>query len=69
MLMRPSSKQQKKGVKVLFNAVAALSSTTLKDYTAAAGYYKTVLSIDPKDAVSHYRLGIVDLADDPAHGH
>lgn len=52
---------QKKGVKVLFNAVAALSSTSLKDYAGAAGYYKTLLSIDPNDAVSHYRLGIVDL--------
>jgi tetratricopeptide (TPR) repeat protein len=53
--------QQKKGVMVLFNAVAALSSTSLKDYAAAANYYKTLLSIDPTDAVSHYRLGIVDL--------
>jgi tetratricopeptide (TPR) repeat protein len=59
---------QKKGVKVLFNAVAALSSTTLKDYTAAAGYYKTLLSIDPNDAVSHYRLGIVDLQMAPPMG-
>jgi tetratricopeptide (TPR) repeat protein len=53
--------QQKKGVMVLFNAVAALSSTSLKDYAAAGNYYKTLLSIDPTDAVSHYRLGIVDL--------
>ena len=40
--------QQKKGVKVLFNAVAALASTNMKDYAAAAGYYKTVLSITPE---------------------
>jgi tetratricopeptide (TPR) repeat protein len=60
--------QQKKGVKVLFNAVAALSSTTLKDYAAAAGYYKTLLSIDPNDAVSHYRLGIVYLQMTPPMG-
>ncbi len=53
--------KQKKGVQVLFNAVAALASTSMKDYTAAAGYYKTLLSIEPNDAVSHYRLGIVDL--------
>jgi tetratricopeptide (TPR) repeat protein len=59
---------QKKGVKVLFNAVAALSSTTMKDYAAAAGYYKTLLSIDPNDAVSHYRLGIVDLQMTPPMG-
>src|SRR5580700_1265688 len=60
--------QQKKGVKVLFNAVAALASTTMKDYAAAAGYYKTLLSIDPNDAVSHYRLGIVDLQMAPPMG-
>jgi len=60
--------QQKKGVKVLFNAVAALSSTTMKDYAAAAGYYKILLSIDPNDAVSHYRLGIVDLQMTPPMG-
>ena len=60
--------QQKKGVKVLFNAVAALASTSLKDYAAAAGYYKTLLSIDPNDAVSHYRLGIVYLQMTPPQG-
>jgi tetratricopeptide (TPR) repeat protein len=60
--------QQKKGVKVLFNAVAALSSTTMKDFAAAAGYYKTLLSIDPNDAVSHYRLGIVYLQMAPPMG-
>jgi tetratricopeptide (TPR) repeat protein len=60
--------QQKKGVKVLFNAVAALSSTSMKDFAAAAGYYKTLLSIDPNDAVSHYRLGIVYLQMTPPTG-
>ena len=59
---------QKKGVKVLFNAVAALSSTTMKDYPGAVGYYKTLLSIDPNDAVSHYRLGIVYLQMTPPMG-
>jgi tetratricopeptide (TPR) repeat protein len=60
--------QQKKGVKVLFNAVAALASTNMKDYAAAAGYYKTVLSITPEDPVTHYRLGIVDLQMTPPMG-
>jgi tetratricopeptide (TPR) repeat protein len=59
---------QKKGVKVLFNAVAALASTNLKDYAAAAGYYNTVLSITPDDAVTHYRLGIIDLQMTPPMG-
>jgi hypothetical protein len=60
--------QQKKGVKVLFNAVAALASTNMKDYAAAAGFYKTVLSITPEDPVTHYRLGIVDLQMTPPMG-
>src|SRR5579862_2153180 len=60
--------QQKKGVKVLFNAVSALASTNLKDYAAAAASYKTVLSITPDDPVTHYRLGIVDLQMTPPAG-
>jgi hypothetical protein len=60
--------KQKQGVKVLFNAVAALASTNMKDYAAAAGYYKTVLSITPDDPVSHYRLGIVNLQMTPPNG-
>ena len=59
---------QKKGVKVLFNAVAALASSNMKDYAGAAGYYKTVLSITPDDAVTHYRLGIVYLQMAPPDG-
>lgn len=53
--------QQVKGFKVLLNSIAAMTSTSLKDYAAAAGYYKTVLAIDPTDAISHFRLGVVDL--------
>jgi tetratricopeptide (TPR) repeat protein len=60
--------QQKKGVNVLFNAVAALASTNLKDYAAAVNYYKTLLTIDPTDAASHYRLGIVYLQMTPPQG-
>lgn len=60
--------QQKKGVKVLFNTVAALASTGLKDYQAAAGYYKAVLAITPDDPVSHYRLGIIYLQMNPPMG-
>ena len=53
--------QQKKGFKVLFNSIAAMTSVTLKDYPAAAGYYKAVLAINPNDAISHFRLGVVYL--------
>src|SRR5580692_3136517 len=60
--------QQKKGVKVLFNAVAALASNNMKDFNGAVGYYKTVLSITPEDPVTHYRLGIVYLQMTPPMG-
>jgi tetratricopeptide (TPR) repeat protein len=59
---------QKKGVQVLFNAVAALASSYVKDYPAAAASYKTVLSITPDDPVTHYRLGIIDLQVTPPAG-
>ncbi|HVA94891.1 MAG TPA: tetratricopeptide repeat protein [Candidatus Dormibacteraeota bacterium] len=53
--------KQVKGFKVLFNSIAAMTSTSLKDYAQAANYYKTVLSLDPTDAISHFRLGVVYL--------
>ena len=53
--------QQVKGFKVLLNSIAALASTALKDNAGAANYWKAVLAIDPTDAVSHFRLGVVDL--------
>jgi len=48
-------------ISALFNQIAAMTSTSLKDYAAAATYYKAALALDPSDAVSHYRLGLVDL--------
>ena len=60
--------QQKKGVNILFNACSAIASTNLKDYNAAVGYYKALLTIDPNDAASHYRLGIVYLQMNPPQG-
>src|SRR5713101_8059455 len=57
--------QQKKQVTVLFNAIAAMTSNSMKDYPAAQGYYKKVLATDPADAISHFRLGAVDLQMNP----
>lgn len=57
--------QQKKGFMVMFNSIAALTSNTLKDYPNAAKYYKVVLAADPTDAISHFRLGVVDLQMNP----
>lgn len=60
--------QQKKGVKVLFNTVAALASTSLKDYPGAVTYYKSVLALTPDDPVPHYRLGVIYLQMSPPMG-
>lgn len=53
--------QQLKSFKVLLNTIGAITSASLKDYSGAANYYKAVLTLDPTDAVSHFRLGVVDL--------
>ena len=60
--------KQKNGYKVLFNSVAAMASNSLKDYPAAAGFYKTVLSIDPTVATTHFSLGVVYLQMTPPQG-
>jgi TonB family protein len=57
--------QQKKDSKNLFNKVAAMSSTSLSDYPAAANFYRAVLSVDSNDAFSHYHLGIAYLLMNP----
>src|SRR5713226_9935262 len=60
--------QTKKGYTVLFNTIAAMTSMSLKDYPSAGNYYKAVLSTDPNDAVSHFRLGVVYLQMTPPQG-
>jgi len=60
--------QTKKGYTVLFNTIAAMTSMSLKDYPAAAKSYKEVIAIDPNDAVSHFRLGVVYLQMTPPQG-
>jgi tetratricopeptide (TPR) repeat protein len=67
-LAQDQYEQQKKGYSVLFNTIAAMSSMSLKDYPTAANYYKAVLAIDPNDAVSHFRLGVVYLQMTPPQG-
>jgi hypothetical protein len=53
--------QQKKSFKSLLNNVAAMAATSLKDFPGAIGFYKAILMLDPNDAVSHFRLGVVYL--------
>jgi hypothetical protein len=41
--------------------VIAMTSTSLKDYPAAAAAYKSALALNPNDTTSLFRLGVVDL--------
>ncbi len=52
---------QQNQVKGMMYTVVAMASNTLKDYPAAATAYKAVLALNPNDAFSHFRLGVVDL--------
>jgi tetratricopeptide (TPR) repeat protein len=56
----------KKGLGVLFNSVAGIAESGLKDYKGAADSYKAVLALDPSDAVTHFRLGVAYLQEMPA---
>jgi len=56
----------KKVLGVLFNSVAGIAESGLKDYKAAADSYKAVLALDPTDAVTHFRLGVAYLQEMPA---
>jgi tetratricopeptide (TPR) repeat protein len=55
----------KKGMGVLFNSVAGIAESGLKDYKGAADSYKAVLALDPTDAVTHFRLGVAYLQETP----
>src|SRR5579883_1334536 len=55
----------KKALGVLFNSVAGIAESGLKDYKGAADSYKAVLALDPSDAVTHFRLGVAYLQEMP----
>jgi hypothetical protein len=57
--------QTVKGYKVLFNTIAAMTSNSMRDYPAAANYYKAVIAIDPTTPATHLSLGVVDLTMTP----
>ena len=57
--------QQKKSLTVLFNSIAGIASTQLKDYKAAVDAFKAALAADPTDALTSYRLGVAYLQMDP----
>ncbi len=49
----------------MFNSVAGITASGLKDYNAAVDSFKAALAIDPNDAVTHYRLGAAYLQSTP----
>jgi tetratricopeptide (TPR) repeat protein len=55
----------KKALGVLFNSVAGIAQSGLKDYKGAADSYKAVIALDPNDAVTHFRLGVAYLQQMP----
>ena len=56
--------QVKAGIAYL-QAAAGAASIQLKDYPAAIEAFKTALAVNPKDAVSSYRLGLAYLSSTP----
>ena len=58
----------KKVLGVLFNSVAGIAASGLKDYKSAADSYKAALALDPSDAVTHFRLGVAYLQEMPQDG-
>jgi len=64
--------QQKKSIGIVFNLVAGIAASGLKDYKGAVDSYKGALALDPNDAVTHYRLGVAYLQmmpPDPPNGY
>ncbi len=57
--------QQKKSLTVLFNSIAGIAATQLKDYKAAVDAFHAALAADPTDALTSYRLGVAYLQMDP----
>jgi tetratricopeptide (TPR) repeat protein len=57
--------KQKTSTGILFNSIAGIAESGLKDYKSAEASYKAALALDPNDAVTHFRLGVVYLEDMP----
>jgi tetratricopeptide (TPR) repeat protein len=56
---------QKKQIQIYFHATAAQAAMVLKDYNAAVEHYKAVLTMNPDDAITSYRLGLAYMAMTP----
>lgn len=57
--------KQKKDTAMLFNDVAGMAATGLKDFKGAEASYKAELALDPNAAVTHFHLGVAYLEDMP----
>lgn len=57
--------KQKTNTAMLFNSVAGMAESGLKDFKGAEASYKADLALDPNDAVTHFRLGVAYLQDTP----
>lgn len=58
--------QVKKPVAAVLNGAAGFAALQLKDYKAAADFYRAIVTAVPTDTVSYYRLGVAQLLEDPA---
>ena len=56
---------QKKSIGLLFNSVAGIVQSQMKDYKGAQASYQAALALDANDALTHYRLGVAYLQDTP----
>jgi tetratricopeptide (TPR) repeat protein len=56
---------QKKNVGVLFNSVAGMAASGLKDFKGAETAYKGAIALNPSDPVTHFNLGVAYLQDMP----
>jgi hypothetical protein len=56
---------QKKQIQIYFNGTAAQAAIVQKDNAAAIQSYKAVLTLNPDDAITSYRLGLAYMAMTP----
>ena len=57
--------EQLMGPKILLNFTIGATAQSAKDYRAAAAAFGAALDLNPKDAATSYRLGLVNLQMDP----
>lgn len=53
--------KQKRQIVGMFDSVVATTSWALKDAPGSVEAYKALLALDPNDATSYYRIGVIDL--------